>query len=94
MTIDEFQHLSIEDAKKRLSPELVALLLDKRGDWAAAHELVGAAGGTNSDRVHAYLHRKEGDQDNAVYWYNRAGKPVCREPLDAEWLSIVTALLG
>lgn len=24
----------------------------------------------------------------------RAGKPVCREPLDAEWLSIVRALLG
>jgi predicted transcriptional regulator len=43
--------------------------------------------------VHAYLHRKEGDQDNAAYWYSRAGKPVCREPLDAEWLSIVGALL-
>jgi len=44
--------------------------------------------------VHAYLHRKEGDQDNAAYWYGRAGKPVCREPLDAEWVSIVTHLLG
>ena len=32
----------------------------------------------------AYLHRKEGDQDNAAYWYSRAGKPVCREPLDLE----------
>ncbi len=44
--------------------------------------------------VHAYLHRKEGDQSNAAYWYNRAGKPVCREPLDAEWLAIVKELLG
>jgi hypothetical protein len=44
--------------------------------------------------VHAYLHRKEGDQGNAAYWYGRAGKPVCREPLDAEWRSIATALLG
>jgi hypothetical protein len=44
--------------------------------------------------VHAYLHRKEGDQDNAGYWYKRAGKPACREPFDAEWLSILTALLG
>ena len=43
--------------------------------------------------VHAYLHRKEGDQSNAAYWYSRAGKPVSREPLDAEWLSIVGALL-
>ena len=30
--------------------------------------------------MHAYLHRKEGDQGNAAYWYGRAGKPVCREP--------------
>jgi hypothetical protein len=44
--------------------------------------------------VHAYLHRKEGDQGNAAYWYRRAGKPVCREPLDAEWVSIVRDLLG
>jgi len=44
--------------------------------------------------VHAYLHRKEGDQGNAAYWYNRAGKPVCRESLDGEWLSIVEGLLG
>jgi hypothetical protein len=29
--------------------------------------------------VHAYLHRKEGDQDNAAYWYGRARKPVCLE---------------
>lgn len=44
--------------------------------------------------VHAYLHRKECDQGNAAYWYSRPGKPVCREPLDAEWLSIVKELLG
>jgi hypothetical protein len=31
---------------------------------------------------------KKAIRDNAAYWYGRAGKPVCREPLDAEWLSI------
>ena len=50
--------------------------------------------GIEGSWVHAYLHHKEGDQGNAAYWYSRAGKPVCREPLDAEWLSIVTLLLG
>jgi len=30
--------------------------------------------------VHAYLHRKEGDQGNAAYWYARAGKAVCENP--------------
>jgi hypothetical protein len=43
--------------------------------------------------VHAYLHRKEGDQGNAAYWYRRGGKPVCREPLDDEWQAILEALL-
>jgi hypothetical protein len=42
--------------------------------------------------VHAYLHRKEGDR-NAACWYHRAGKAVCREPLEVEWLSIARALL-
>jgi hypothetical protein len=40
------------------------------------------------------LHRKEGDQDNAAYWFSRAGKPVWKEPLDSEWVSIVMELLG
>jgi hypothetical protein len=48
--------------------------------------------GIEGSWVHAYLHRKEGDQSNAAYWYRRAGKPVCKKPLDAEWRSIVTAL--
>jgi hypothetical protein len=39
------------------------------------------------------LHRKEGDQSNAAYWYRRAGKLVCREPLDEEWIIIVKDLL-
>jgi len=39
------------------------------------------------------VHRSEGDRGNSAYWYNRAGKPVCREPLDAKWLSIVRSLL-
>jgi hypothetical protein len=50
--------------------------------------------GMDGSWVRAYLHCKEGDEDNAAYWYGRAGKPVCRESLDAEWLSIVKDLLG
>jgi hypothetical protein len=49
--------------------------------------------GKDGSWVHASLRRKEGDQGNAAYWYNRAGKPVCRQSLDAEWLGIARALL-
>ena len=43
--------------------------------------------------VHAYLHRKEGDQGNAGYWYDRAGRPFCKESLQAEWETLVSELL-
>jgi hypothetical protein len=49
--------------------------------------------GAEGSWVHAYLQRKEGDEGNAAYWYRRAGKPVGREPLDAEWLSMVKELV-
>ena len=73
---------------------LADLWWDAKGDWKRAHESAQQDEGKDSSWVHAYLHRKEGDQSNAAYWYNRAAKPVCREPLDAEWVSIVKALLG
>jgi hypothetical protein len=66
----------------------------KRSGRLEAGARIGVAEGKDGSWVHAYLHRKEGDQGNAAYWYGRAGKPVCREPLDAEWLSIETDLLG
>jgi hypothetical protein len=63
-----------------------------QGDWKRAHE--SAQRDESPEGSLAYLHRKEGYQGNAAYWYGRAGKPVCPEPLDAEWLSIVGDLLG
>ena len=43
--------------------------------------------------VHAYLHRVEGDKDNAAYWYRLAGKAVCTARLDDEWEEIVEVLM-
>jgi hypothetical protein len=44
--------------------------------------------------VHAYLHRVEGDLENARYWYRRAGKPAAQGRLQAEWDAIVGTLLS
>ncbi len=46
------------------------------------------------DDTFTYLYSKEGDQDNAGHLYRPAGKIVCREPLDAEFVSIVPDLVG
>lgn len=77
-----------------LSNALQALWHDARGDWDAAHAHAQDAKGRDGDWVHAYLHRKEGDQANAGYWYRRAGKPVFSGSFDAEWEEIARALLA
>jgi hypothetical protein len=43
--------------------------------------------------VHAYLHRAEGDIDNAHYWYRQARRDPADGDLNAEWDAIVAALL-
>jgi hypothetical protein len=44
--------------------------------------------------VHAYLHRVEGDLDNANYWYRQARRKPATHELASEWDEIVAALLG
>jgi hypothetical protein len=95
MTLDEFrQSFAATEPPAGLAHALIGLWWDYKGDWTQAHESAQQDESRDGAWVHAYLHRKEGDQTNAAYWYSCAGKPACREPLDGEWLSIVTALLG
>ena len=77
-----------------LSTALTALWYDGKDDWDQAHHYADRIGGPNCDWVHAYLHRKEGDQWNAGYWYRRAGKSMPKSSLEEEWLTIVQALLS
>lgn len=91
MTLVEFRSLA---DPSNLSLPLQALWHDARGDWNAAHELAQQAGNTEGDWVHAYLHRKEGDEGNAGYWYSRARRRPATVSLDEEWAEIATTLLG
>jgi hypothetical protein len=36
-------------------------------------------------RIHAYLHRVEGDLSNARYWYGQAGVTPTTDSLEEEW---------
>ena len=79
-------------------PELTipvqALWWDAKGDWARAHSLVDSLDTPDGMAVHAYLHRKDGEEWNANYWYNRAGRRFRRPALDEEWEALVEGLLG
>lgn len=77
-----------------LSPSLEALWPDAKGDWATAHRIVMNAQSAAAAWVHAYLHRKEGDLENARYWYRKAKRPEATGALDDEWSMIAAALLG
>lgn len=72
---------------------LTALWHAARGDWDLAHKLVQAEKNRAGWRVHAWLHRVEGDLANADYWYRRAGGEQPDAPLQEEWDAIVAALL-
>ena len=64
-----------------------------KGDWDKSHILVQDDPGRDAAWVHAHLHRIEGDLDNARYWYNRAGRPMANDPIEAEREAMARALL-
>jgi hypothetical protein len=65
----------IADPASLASDHLRALWYDLHGDWDTAHSLVQRMSDVNAMWIHAYLHRKEPDIENARYWYHRCGKP-------------------
>jgi hypothetical protein len=77
-----------------LSAPLAALWWDAKGDWARAHSLVDELESKDGMAVHAYLHRKEGSDWNANYWYDRSGRDHHRPSLDDEWKALVDTLLN
>ena len=94
-TLGEFKDtIASASAPAHLPATLVALWHDAKGDWDAAHKVAQEIDDEDGAWIHAYLHRKEGDQGNAAYWYRRAGKPVSKLSLDAEWEEIVGELLA
>lgn len=75
--------------KESVDPEVLALWFDGKGDWEKAHDQVDQLSGKNAARVHAYLHRKEGDLWNADYWYSKADEKRPQVSLKAEWEELV-----
>ena len=55
-----------------------ALQLARAGEFGACHRIVQSHSDPLSCRIHAYLHRLEGDTGNAAYWYREAGAEPSR----------------
>jgi len=91
MTLKEFSMSLKQPAPPAgLSPILEALWHAGKGNWEQAHSIAQSKEGTAAyDRLHAYLHRQEGDDSNARYWYRRARAEVFVGPLEQEWDELV-----
>ena len=95
MDLQSFRHsLASAQPPEGLGYALQALWWDAKGDWDKAHQCAQARDDTPGMSVHAYLHRREGDQDNAGYWYRRVRKAPATVSLDEEWEELARALLA
>jgi hypothetical protein len=94
MNLDEFTASTTgERAPTGLPTSLLAMWYDAKNDWAQAHQAIQDDNSVDGSWIHAYLHRVEGDQSNAAYWYRRAGRPTATTSLEDEWRQIVAELL-
>ena len=94
MNLAEFKR-GVSNAKppSGSAPALAALWWAAKGDWDKAHGIVMKEESREAAWVHAYLHRVEGDLDNAGYWYRKARRPAASQPLPEEWDAIAAALI-
>jgi hypothetical protein len=94
MTPAQFKRgLSKRKPPAGLAPALEALWWAAKGDWDKAHRIVMNEESRDAAWVHAYLHRVEGDRENAVYWYRQARQPAAAGALAEEWDAVAAALL-
>ena len=82
--------ISSRQQPEGLKPPLSALWHDGVGDWDEAHRVAQDIDDRMGAKIHAYLHRKEGDIGNAGYWYQRTAVPPFKGTLDQEWQMLVT----
>jgi hypothetical protein len=95
MTISEFKFsLQNPEPPSGLSGLLESLWHDAKHEWDAAHNIAQGIDTPDGSWIHAYLHRKEGDESNARYWYNRAGRSFPKITLAEEWEQLVSHFLN
>lgn len=93
-TYQEFEEsLTQMQPPQDASVYLQSLWYDAKGNWNKAHSLVDQLSDKFASRVHAYLHRVEGDQWNANYWYTKAGEPMPAISLHEERKMLIERLL-
>ncbi len=66
-------------------PILQSLHLVRHKNWVDSHNIAQDIHSKWAYMVHGYLHRLEGDEWNASYWYRQAKEDNFAGSLDEEW---------
>jgi hypothetical protein len=94
MNYDEFI-ISLQDSHPpEVSTYLEALWYDKKNNWGRSHAIVQEIHDPDGSWIHGYLHRVEGDEWNARYWYSKANRKMSESSLEEEWESLVRHFLN
>ena len=94
MQYDDFINVTKEsEPSNKLSGVHLAIWYAFKDNWEMAHSIVQEIHTETAFWIHAYLHRVEGDIDNAHYWYNRAKKKPPSESLESELNTIIKSVL-
>ena len=76
-----------------MDKQIVEALNHAQADrWQEAHNIVQDIDSPEAYWIHAYLHRVEGDDGNAAYWYRRAGRPFPTTDTQQELRDLVSEL--
>ncbi|ADV51514.1 hypothetical protein I2486_20960 [Cellulophaga sp. E16_2] len=90
----DFQYALEESKPDHSWPEgLQALWYVAKDDWQKSHAIAQDLHTPLGNWIHAYLHRKEGDEFNAGFWYRQAGKTYPIISLEDELQEIVESTL-
>ena len=90
----EFQNSLELTSPPEIWPEaLKAVWWEANGHWSNSHEIAQDIPSDVGNWIHAYLHRKEGDDWNAGYWYRRANRDFPQCSLEEELDSIIEYIL-
>ena len=76
-----------------ISKPMQAMWYAKKGNWYKAHQIAQNITSDSGSWIHAYLHRVEGDESNARYWYNRANIKPINTDFNEEAKRIITHIL-
>lgn len=94
MNIEEFeQSLQDKTPPQSLSLPLKVLWYEAQENWDKAHNIAQDIQSKDGSLLHAYLHRVEGDDWNAEYWYHKAAEAKYTGSLKDEWLYLVKRFL-